>query len=358
MSIEFDFKKHKIDAVEQYIKIRPTYERFTSTLRDILEKVLSEKRTNIHSIEARAKDIENFGEKAVKPSEEEPSKPKYPNPLDNITDLAGLRIIAFFPRTVEKIDQIIYDQFDVVEKIDKSEILKKEEKLGYHSVHYLIKLHSNRSDLPEYKPFHNLIAEIQVRTILQHAWAEIEHDIKYKSSITIPENIKRRFISLAGLLEIADREFQSIQDEDNKLRASDRKLVKEGKLEDVAITPDALKTYLDKVMGSDGRISKSSYDFDSEKLIEMGFKNLLQIDTCIKDYIDNSIVETSIWGSRQGQLWRLQDLLLAALGDEFIKRHPWSKNGDKWATNLFSKGLKKMKKGGVKVGKYKTELDN
>jgi len=353
MNENFDFKKHKVDAIEKYIKIRPTYERFASTLNDIVEKVLKEKRINIHSIESRAKEIESFGEKAIKPSEIEPSKPKYSNPIQDITDLAGMRIIVFFPKTVGKIDEVIYEQFEVIEKIDKSEILKKEEKLGYHSVHYLIRLHTNRSELPEYKSFNNITAEIQVRTILQHAWAEIEHDIKYKSSKTIPENIKRRFISLAGLLEIADREFQSIQDQDSKLRASDRKLIKEGKLEDVIITPDSLKTYLDKVLGPDRRISKSSYDSSTKTLLDMGFKNLRQVDNCIKKYINNNVVETSIWGSRQGQLWRMQDLLLAGMGEKFIKLHPWSRDGSKWAVSLFSRALTKMKKGGIKVGNLK-----
>jgi len=48
---------------------------------------------------------------------------------------------------------------------------------------------------------------------LQHAWAEIEHDLGYKVGATIPVPVRRRFSRLAGLLEIADREFKEIRDE-------------------------------------------------------------------------------------------------------------------------------------------------
>jgi ppGpp synthetase/RelA/SpoT-type nucleotidyltranferase len=96
-----------------------------------------------------------------------------------------------------------------MEKSDKAQALLEDEKFGYASIHYLVRLKVNRTDLSEYSRFKGLVAEIQVRTILQHAWAEIEHDIQYKSAI--PSSIRRRFMSLAGMLEIGDREFQAIQ---------------------------------------------------------------------------------------------------------------------------------------------------
>jgi hypothetical protein len=58
-----------------------------------------------------------------------------------------------------------------------------------------------------------LKAEIQTRSILQHAWAEIEHDLGYKSTQEVPQTIRRRFSRLAGLLELADQEFISIKNE-------------------------------------------------------------------------------------------------------------------------------------------------
>jgi putative GTP pyrophosphokinase len=66
--------------------------------------------------------------------------------------------------------------------------------------------------LPEYSRFEGCKVEIQVRSILQHAWAEIEHDLGYKSEREIPANVRREFFRVAGLLEVADAEFQRIRD--------------------------------------------------------------------------------------------------------------------------------------------------
>ena len=68
-----------------------------------------------------------------------------------------------------------------------------------------------RLNLREYHAFEGLKCEIQIRSVLQHAWAEIEHDLGYKSEIAIPKGIRRNFSRLAGLLEIADKEFQEIR---------------------------------------------------------------------------------------------------------------------------------------------------
>jgi ppGpp synthetase/RelA/SpoT-type nucleotidyltranferase len=180
--------------------------------------------------------------------------------------LAGVRITTFFLRSVARVDEVLHREFEIVERIDKAASLWKEGRLGYQSVHYLVRLGTNRVALGEYQTFKGLLAEIQVRTVLQHAWAEIEHDIQYKSLETIPDQIRRRFVSLAGLIEIADREFQAIQDEDEQIRVTARQSVEKGQLQEVQITGDALHAYLDKLLGSDGRMSDWSYEFTTKTL--------------------------------------------------------------------------------------------
>jgi putative GTP pyrophosphokinase len=203
--------------------------------------------------------------------------------------------------------------------------------------------------LPEYNRFDNLVAEIQVRTILQHAWAEIEHDIQYKSTDTIPSLIHRRFMSLAGLIEIADREFQAIQDEDERLRKQARKSVNLGNLENVEITPDALKAYLDKKLGSDGRMTEFSYQFEARILRQLGFKNLKQIEECIYKYDDDNLSRI-LYGTRQGQITRFEYQLLAGMGENYIKLHPWAKL--QWFEDTQKRDLEKLIKSGIKIGSY------
>jgi len=212
-TLKFDFKVHEESAVAEYQQIRPRYEEFAKIAKKIISDILRDANVKYASIEARAKEIDKFGKKAAKPSDSDQTKPKYPNPLKDITDTAGVRVITFLPRTVADVCNLIEQEFDIVERSDKAAELMNEGKIGYQSVHYLVKMNLSRSHLAEYRPYDGLILEIQVRTILQHAWAEMEHDIQYKSAIEIPALIKRRFIALAGLLDVADREFQTLQDE-------------------------------------------------------------------------------------------------------------------------------------------------
>ena len=353
---KFDFEVHKKSAIEQYQKVYPLYSAFSENIRSILEKSLNVAGIRYHSIEARPKDVEKFGEKASKPSLENPNEPKYKNPINDITDLTGARIITFFPKTVTEVDKLLNAEFDVIERSDKNDILEKEEKLGYQSVHYLIRLKESRICLSEYSIFKERIAEIQVRTILQHAWAEIEHDIEYKSSSIIPKAIKRRFMALAGMLEIGDREFQSIHDENLELKKQNRESVSVGRFDEVEITADALKAYLDKKFGSDGRMTDFSYAYVARLLKKIGFQNLQQVDESVRGY-DNDKISRVIWdGIRQGQLSRFEDTILAALGDEIIKSHPYctntESNNEVWI-EVFKTRLSLLNNAGIDTGKYR-----
>jgi len=204
------------DLEKEYRRIQPIYLSLSETVKNILKHAIPND-VSVHSIEFRAKKVESFLNKAVKHDESDINKPKYEDPLSQITDLAGIRVIVFFPKSLERIGDAIRDEFDVTWMKDIGEERFAEGKFGYQSIHYLVKIPEEKTKWAEYRDFDGLIAEIQVRTILQHAWAEMEHDIQYKSTEQIPSSIQRRFLALAGIIEIADREFQSIQDEDSKI---------------------------------------------------------------------------------------------------------------------------------------------
>jgi len=252
MDQSFDFEAHAQGAVSDYLPLLAFYGKLAVVVKRILDESIKRQGIKVHSVEARAKDPESLRKKAALSSLSDPAKPKYSDPLSQITDLAGIRVITFFPGTLAEIDGLITDEFEVVERSDKGAKLLDEDRFGYQSIHYLLTLSDERTALAEYAPYASKIAEIQVRTILQHAWAEIEHDIQYKTASVIPAEIRRRFMSLAGMIEIADREFQAIQDADRRLTEEAREHVNKGRLEEVEITPDALKTFLDKTLGSDG----------------------------------------------------------------------------------------------------------
>ncbi len=343
----FNFAEHRRTAVEEYLRVRPRYEGFARAARVIVDQALRSAGITVNSVEARAKDPESFGAKSATPSDDDPEAPKYPHPLYDITDLAGVRIIAFFPRDVATIGSCIRKEFEVLEHIDLSRTLIQQERFGYQSEHFLVRLSGARTALPEYEPHRDLIAEIQVRTILQHAWAEIEHDIQYKSTITIPYTIRRRFMALAGLLEIADREFQAIQDEDKVLKQQARTSVEEGDLDRVEITADALRSYIDKRVGPDARSTDFSYEYWARLLRRLGFTTFDQVAACIEGYDDDRLSRAR-WGGRQGSISRFEDMLLAGMGTVFVERM----TDDVYWRNVLRRGLSRFEANGIPVRNY------
>ena len=345
---QFDFISHGQAAVSEYLAHREFYVDLAHAVQRIVQECLRETGTKISAVDCRAKDALSFEKKASLASDIDPTVPKYNDPLRQITDLAGVRVITFFPNALEQVDRVINQQFEILERSDKGATLLAEDRFGYASVHYLVKLNAARTVLPEYERFRDSIAEIQVRTILQHAWAEIEHDIQYKSAAVIPKEVKRRFMSLAGLLELADREFQSIQSADVELNEKARSNIERGNL-DVEITPVALKTYLDRKLGPDGRVSSFSYDWAARMLKAQGFRTIAQIDECLGLY-DHDFVSRAAAGNRQGQLTRFELMLLASMGDNFIERHPYA--SEDWFTTRQREIRNRMRDQAIPMGNY------
>ncbi len=243
-------------------------------------------------------------------------------------------------------------EFDIVEKSNKGIALIESDRFGYQSIHYLLRIKGDRAGLPEYQRFSRHIVEVQVRTILQHAWAEIEHDIQYKSLRAIPTVIRRRFVALAGMLEIADREFQAIDDANRTLEDAAKAKVRAGDLTGAEITPKALKLFLDRRLGPDGRMSEWSYDYTAGLLKSLGFHDLKEVEAAISPYGDGHGVCRALYATKQGQLYRFEQMVLAALGEQWVTRHPWSKEEAKWP-ELFRDHLKQFSDAGIETGTFK-----
>lgn len=145
--------------------------------------------------------------------------------FEDMTDLAGLRIITLVESDLEKVSKIISENFNVHEEDsgDKADLLGAD-KFGYRSIHFVCDIGKKREKLPEFTLYKDLCFEIQIRTALSHAWAEIEHDRGYKLGGELPEHLKRRFNLLSGLLETADLEFNrlttEIEDYKNRVKSS------------------------------------------------------------------------------------------------------------------------------------------
>jgi len=322
-----DLVAHGLAARREYAVVRPEYEELATKVASILREALRKNELQPHSITNRAKDLDRFEEKASKPDPDEPDKPKYPDALTDIQDMAGVRVTTYFLSHIGIVDQIITEEFEVLERTDKSEALIKEDRFGYQSVHFIVRLQAPRTQLTEYKKIASRVCEVQVRTILQHAWAEIEHDIRYKSKIDIPPDIRRRFLNLAGLLEIADREFETIQQEDERLRREAEEQIAADNPEGVPITGPNLQLFLDKHMNPDARVSPWLYTFIARIAMAMGFKTLDEL-VPVMGAFDEHFAASHQWRSRPSPPSVLECMLFQYAPDRYLASHPWG--NDAW----------------------------
>jgi hypothetical protein len=134
-------------------------------------------------------------------------------------------------------------KIDPANSIDKRQSLEAD-RFGYISVHYVVSLENTRAGLPEYAAFAELRGEIQVRTVLQHAWAAIDHKLRYKSKEEIPANVRRQLYRISALLETADEEFESLRQRIAKVREDYSKAVTKGSL-DIPLNVDSLSVYIE-----------------------------------------------------------------------------------------------------------------
>jgi putative GTP pyrophosphokinase len=201
----------------------------------IIDLVQDDKDIRLHSVVSRIKSEDSCLRKLTRPG--------VTRPLSSLTDLLGLRIITYMRDDVDAVAKIVERQFriDAENSVDKSAALDPD-RFGYLSVHYIAEIGEPRVGLPEYRAYRGLQFEVQIRSILQHAWAEIEHDLGYKSEAAIPRTTRRRFSRLASLLELADDEFLAIRDELEKHQETATKVIRKGEL-DVEIDQDSLYSF-------------------------------------------------------------------------------------------------------------------
>lgn len=181
------------------------YRDYEVACHDLLLKLLATEGLRVHSVTSRTKDVDSLQRKVLQEGKDYQA-------LTDITDLVGLRVITIFADEVDRIGALIEREFstDPDNSVDKRKALDPD-RFGYLSVHYVCRFSLARGALTEYRRFGDLTCEIQVRSILQHAWAEIEHDLGYKTPAAIPVITRRQFYRLAGLLELADDEFINIR---------------------------------------------------------------------------------------------------------------------------------------------------
>jgi len=188
----------------KYKELLPQYENLGQNISQALELLLKEKDISCLSISYRIKESDSFFEKL--------KRKRYKDPFEEIEDICGVRVICYYQSDVEKITEIIKKEFDVIENDNKVENLEYDQ-FGYRSSHFIIKIKKEWLSTPNYRGLENLKTELQIRTVLMHAWAEIEHKLAYKSKLQIPKEFQRKLARISAKLEESDEQFEDIKNQ-------------------------------------------------------------------------------------------------------------------------------------------------
>lgn len=196
--------KNVDQILKEYDSRRQIFEDFRNACESTLRALLDLEEIIVHSVSSRVKERKKLAEKLTR-------KGKEYGTLEEVTDVVGIRVITHFEDEVKQVGSQIRAWFQIDEKNSEDKIPKDPDRFGYRSLHFVCSLLPNRLHLPENARFKNLRFEVQIRSILQHAWAEIEHDLSYKRRDGVPAEIKREFSQIAANLWRADRDFVTIR---------------------------------------------------------------------------------------------------------------------------------------------------
>ena len=203
------------------IKIRKIYESYGPVFNEILGKVEQRLKATIKiaslpTYKARIKSFDSYYKKILR---QKPDQAAEGTSLVTLTDMIGIRVICAFLEDLSIVEKILLKNFQVME-VERKGSQQSFREFGYESLHVLIKIPDDcMPDLKEPPLPDDIVCEIQIRTILQDAWAEVEHELIYKSEFNpFDKPLRRKLASINASLSLADTIFQEIRDYQNRLQ--------------------------------------------------------------------------------------------------------------------------------------------
>ena len=327
----YDYTEHVSKAVSYYRANREKYENFRVTIEGLVKQAIKNSGIRYDNIYSRLKTEKSFRNKAGSASSEDPRMPRFMDPAA-IKDIVGVRVIGYSLREIDSMAEVIHDAFEVVREIDKSEELLKSGLVGYRSIHYVVKLPSELTSTSIYRVYAGLEAEIQIRTVLQHAWAEIEHE-QYKAAGDSPPDIRQGFANLAGALTVADEAFQGVIDRAAKIGERTKEAFDDGDWDEVAVTSEYLRKYASWKFARANEMTRAKCDHLVRLLISMGIVDIRKLHVVMErcgDATKESIRrrwDEEAGNPDQGDL--IEDVLLVCMKEAYFQNHPYA-NARPW----------------------------
>ncbi|MFI2762505.1 GTP pyrophosphokinase family protein [Streptomyces echinatus] len=259
---------------DEYLARKVKYQELCNEVEFTLKRKLDESGIKWHTVSSRVKDIGSFLEKI--------DRKEYADPFAQTDDLAGIRVVCLFMLDLDRVGDILSSSFRVLHREDK--INESEPSaFGYMSHHYICQL-ADRYSGERYDDIKGVKFEVQVRTILMDAWANMSHYLSYKNEQSIPQGLVKDFHALSGLLYVADRQFESLYKASSRSAADAvEKVLHSSELREYEVNADTVAALLEKVFpdrrpGTADAIS----EFTSELRV-VGFLDLAEVERILRD---------------------------------------------------------------------------
>lgn len=280
----------------------------------MVTSILDDAGINYLTITGRAKSVASFAAKAARVAD---GRPVFTDPLREITDQIGVRVITYVHSDVQAVADLLADQVVVYDDRDLGQETAGEGRFGYASRHLLVGLDPLREGQDGFQLLRGRQAQIQIRTVLQHAWAEFEHDIRYKGVVPVEHvpDFDRRFTLAAGLLELADREFSTIRD---RLRDEVTPSAADALDDDPRISPRELAAFLAGQYADSGWSRTEHYSWIAGLVLELGITSLAELGEAVRSVDADALQARMDYRYPPGAVRRLDDALLWTYGDTYV----------------------------------------
>jgi putative GTP pyrophosphokinase len=316
----------------EYSARRDWYEWLTERLKERIVTSLAEAGIDVFNVESRTKSAQSFVGKI-----EARKDVKFEDPLREIIDLVGVRVITYYLEDVEKVGELIQREFQVDKAVAVDKASDEPDRFGYKSVHYVVMLSPRRRDSREWPP--DVRAEIQVRTALQHAWSAVHHKLDYKSTIANPKELQRRLFRLNALFELADEQFSQLRDERERIESDYKHGVRKGQLE-IPLDEASITAYIQDTGNGDliadlairsganiGRLDSKRLARDRKDLLSVlhwsGIGTVAQLDSYLTDEILSTHIPEGFFGDDRRSIEDALTILI--LTDRRADRETYSK---------------------------------
>lgn len=295
--------RRALQDYDTWIQAHPTV---AADLEAHIIDVLDDAGLTFDRVSVRIKDRMSFARKLANEA--------YPD-YDSFTeahDVIGVRVITFHSSEIPQLKDALSGLFTVVRVIDKAAETAREGRFGYASQHLIVSAKdepwaAEDGASPKY-------IEIQLRTVLQHAWAEFEHDVRYKNQQhpeTSSPEVQRAFTLAAGLIELADEQFDKIA---GIIGTSGEEV--EGALDE-----ESLPRVLSRIVGSQYPTSRVDYyHYAIEMLAAHEITTVAQLRELLAPKRLKALRKAMNYPYYPGQVRLVDDMLLFAYGREHIRK--------------------------------------